>query len=355
MDGSMPLSYPSLVVAGSFGAFVVLVVLLFSKRLGRNRAERVQAARIAALSALVGGPACKRPSIGVLLSLADARSSELMRIDRVLRGLDHEELAAVRTVVRELRLDRALKRRLVAEARDRRAARRATGALLLGRLRISGAAPVLADLLDDPDPDVAQAACRALGLLADDEGARVLITALEHRRVPVERIIESLLDRSAVPALVARLEHHGADTVRRHAIRTLGLIGDSAAEEALLAVTAVDDEEQIAVCRALATAGTDDCLGYLRAMLAHDSWPVRAQAATALGSLTPTVPVVSALEDVLSDPSWWVRANAAAALARLGGHGIAGLLRATRHPDRYARARAEEALALLALGGAGAA
>jgi HEAT repeat protein len=55
---------------------------------------------------------------------------------------------------------------------------------------------------------------------------------------------------------------------------------------------------------------------------------------------------VPALEAVLDDPAWWVRANAASALRGLGRPGRAALERALDHPDRYARDRAREALAM---------
>ena len=53
-----------------------------------------------------------------------------------------------------------------------------------------------------------------------------------------------------------------------------------------------------------------------------------------------------ALEAVLDDPAWWVRANAASALRSLGEPGHKALERALDHPDRYARDRAREALAM---------
>ena len=53
-----------------------------------------------------------------------------------------------------------------------------------------------------------------------------------------------------------------------------------------------------------------------------------------------------ALEAVLDDSAWWVRANAASALRTLGAPGHEALERALDHPDRYARDRAREALAM---------
>lgn len=352
MDGSMPLTYANVVLAGSIGALVVMVLLLVGKRLRRDRAERIQAHRIELLGALVDDRDLDHGAIAALRRVAGARSIELARMERVLRHLEPARLALLRAVLPgDLRL--GLSRRLSREVRSRDAVRRATGALLIARLALGNAAGRIAPMLDDRDSDVAQAACRALGVLGDDAGARALIVALARESVPTERVIESLLSPTSSRALVEALGDPVHRPVHRHIVRALGLIGSSDAEEAMLAAGAdADDEVQVAICRALATAGTDRCTGHLLAMLDHEAWPVRAQAASALAHRTAVPAVVDRLEVALSDPAWWVRANAASSLASLGGVGIAGLLRATRHADRYARARAEETLALIAINGA---
>jgi HEAT repeat protein len=58
------------------------------------------------------------------------------------------------------------------------------------------------------------------------------------------------------------------------------------------------------------------------------------------------------LEQRLSDEAWWVRSNAADTLAEIGADGVEALERALSHSDRFARERAEEALALHQLAGA---
>jgi HEAT repeat protein len=342
-------SYPNVVVAGSVGAFSLLLALLLSKRLVRNRAERRQSERLAVLGALVGQPV-SRASVATLRGLGCARPPELARMDRVLRALDPEQLEAVRLVAARPSVERRLSARLVRETGNRVALRRAIGALLLGRLGLPGAAATIAPLLDDPDPDVSQAACRALGLLRDQDAAHALVAAIERDGVPLERIVEGLVSTAFSSVLAGYLVGGATERVRREVIRALGLIGDTSAEPALLAAAASGTvDEQVAICRALATAGTERSVDLLLRMLQHDAWPVRAQAATALGRRKPSARVVTALEDVMGDPAWWVRANAANALAKLGDAGAEALRRATLHPDRYARGRAEEALALIAL------
>lgn len=344
--------YANATVAASILAFVVMLGLLSLKRLRRDRAERLQAHRLHVLTSLVEDPDVVHGAVSALRSLTHVRPAELARMERVLRRLDAEQLAAVRDAARATVGSRLLAR-LIRETRHPQPPRRAIAALLLGRLALPGSALIVPPLLADHDPDVAQAACRALGVLGEAEGARALVTALGQGHVPVERIVENLVAPAFCPVLVGALGDPACHDVAQHIVRAIGLIGDHAAEEALLASAATaDDELQVAICRALGTVGTDRSAGHLVAMLRHDSWPVRAQAATSLASLSPAPKVVAALELSLGDPAWWVRANAAGALRRLGGAGIAGLIRATRHPDRYARARAEEALALIAIKGA---
>lgn len=348
----MALTYTTTVLALSIAAFVCMFGLLAGKRLRRDHAERVQRERLRVLGDHVLDPDLEAGAITALRAAVRARHADLVRLDRVLRQLEPRTTALLRELLPDdLRLD--LGARLLAESRHRSAPRRAAAALMLCRLALPGAASIVGPMLDDPDPDVAQSASRGLGVLGDATGARALVAALGRDRVPPERVVENLLAPVYVPVLVEALADPGAQDVAHHVVRALGLIGDPAAEEALLTAAETADEElQVALCRALGPAGTDRSSEHLLAMLRHDAWPVRAQAATALARRTPTSAVVEALETSLGDPAWWVRANAAGALSRLGGAGIAGLIRATRHADRYARARAEETLALLALNGA---
>jgi HEAT repeat protein len=110
-------------------------------------------------------------------------------------------------------------------------------------------------------------------------------------------------------------------------------------------------EERISAARALGSVGGRRSRGELEKALLDEAWPLRAQAARALGAIgiRRSVP---ALETVLDDPAWWVRANAASALRELGAPGRAALERALDHPDRYARDRAREALAMDRVGAA---
>lgn len=74
-----------------------------------------------------------------------------------------------------------------------------------------------------------------------------------------------------------------------------------------------------------------------------NSWPVRAQAANALGMIGD-VSTVSALENLATDQEWWVRLNACRALINIGPEGEKALVRTLENPDRFARDRAAATL-----------
>jgi HEAT repeat protein len=104
-------------------------------------------------------------------------------------------------------------------------------------------------------------------------------------------------------------------------------------------------EERISAARALGSLGDPRAGGMLVAAMADPEWTVRAQAARALGRLRFT-DAAAVLEAGLGDEAWWVRANCGNALRSLGHDGIVALERALHSPDRFARDRAREALAL---------
>jgi HEAT repeat protein len=237
-----------------------------------------------------------------------------------------------------------LERRLV---RDLTAAppMRGLAALTLCRLRLPDAVRLVEPLTMDPDPDVSQAACRGLALLATDEAAAALIRVLVRGNVPASRTLECLGRPFAVRALLEALPD-AEPKVRALLARALGLAGNREAEPPLLRLAYEgDDEERVAAVQALGRiGGRDSTLALVRA-LADGFGPVRAQAATALGELRSTA-AIPALEGALADPDWWARSNAATALRALGEPGLAALHRALSHPDRFARDRAREALSL---------
>ena len=127
----------------------------------------------------------------------------------------------------------------------------------------------------------------------------------------------------------------------------LGLAGSLPAAQAIARLAAGGCErDRIKACRALGRLADPLVVPLLIDALADEAWAVRAQAATALGACGHAS-AVAPLSHALADRNWWVRANSASSLRLCGAAGLAALrAAATSHPDRYARDRALEALAL---------
>lgn len=264
-------------------------------------------------------------------------------------------------------LDRGSRRLLAAAARDfglvdrlvagvahRDPVVRGRCGLLLARLRVREAGAVLPALLEDPDADVRAAACGGLALTRSPQAAEALVAALSRGRLAPERLVERLGAPWAVPTLLALLpaqptEAQDGSRVRAQLARALGLGGLRLASPALVALLRDGgEEERISAARALATTGGPEAIDALLAALDDASWPVRAQAGRALGTLGAgaAAPRIAAL---LGDPAWWVRAAAAEALGALGDAGLHELRAALHADDRFARDRAREQLAMLAM------
>ena len=253
---------------------------------------------------------------------------------------------------------------LIDQLRHRDPVDRGRATFLLGELRVPVAAELIKPMLADPDPDVRLVACAELGGIATEPAALALIESLMAGELAPERIIERLAGRWAVPAMVSVLEdpdlarslepNHGEPSERwRPAVaRALGVAADPRAELSLARMLdSRKTEERVAAARALGPSGSEASVPVLIKALEDPAWEVRAQAAKSLSS-HPEDEAVPALEERLSDEAWWVRSNAADTLAELGTAGIKALKRALSHSDRYARERAQEALALHNLAGA---
>jgi HEAT repeat protein len=253
---------------------------------------------------------------------------------------------------------------LIAQLRVRKPIERGRAALLLGELRVPEAAAMLKPLLTDPDPDVQLVACAELGGIATQPAALSLMAALMAGEMAPERIIERLGGRWAVPSMVSVLEDaklarslapddgEVSDRWRPSVARALGVAADARAELTLARMLdSSHTEERVAAARALGPSGSEASVAVLIKALDDQAWEVRAQAAKSL-SAHPQERAVAPLEERLSDEAWWVRSNAADTLAEIGAEGIKALKRALSHSDRFARERAEEALALHQLAGA---
>ncbi len=181
---------------------------------------------------------------------------------------------------------------------------------------------------------------------------------------------EQVVDALATPAAFDPLHSAMADS--RHAadrpwlIEALGPAGGARATESLARILRSGPvEERIRAARSLGRGGDREAERFLLDAMSDAEWPVRAQAATALGALhllsergfaeftALDTSVLDTLAGALDDRAWWVRANAASALIEAGSAGRLRLTAALQSEDRFARERAQEALDLGGLGAAG--
>jgi HEAT repeat protein len=333
-----------LLLVGSAGLTVLLAALVIGRKMLRDRRELASVVRRRRYRAALDSTDRRR----LRRALRSVRSGAAeIDLAVVLEERPDVDRAVLNIEARRSHLIRHLERRL----RSRSPAARGRTVLLLSRLRRPGEVGALQRLLDDDDPDVRLASCAGLPLAHDPEAVTALVTALSHRRLKPERVIERLGQQWAVDSLLEALRKLDEVGERRAAprvgvARALGMAGDPRAEPALVALLRDGSlEERISAARALGEIGGRRARKELERALQDDAWPLRAQAAKALGKIG-IQRAVPALEVVLDDRAWWVRANAAAALRALGAPGRAALVRALGHEDAYARDRAREALAM---------
>ena len=205
--------------------------------------------------------------------------------------------------------------------------------------------------LADPVQEVRVQAAAALAHIGDGRAVKSLLVALDQQdEGNAQRLADALygFGSAAVDEAARYLSSPGR--YRPLVARTLGLIGDVRAEEALVqALDSTEESLRIRAAAALGRAGTPRSVPYLLQLLSDDQWEVRAQAATAVGSRMDQR-AVPWLKRALTDDAWWVRHNAAASLVEIPGGGDA-LRLALDHPDAYARDAA--AAVLLSSGVAG--
>ena len=232
---------------------------------------------------------------------------------------------------------------------SRWALQRGRAALLLGRLRVSGAEADLGRLLNDPDTDVQRAAAEALAHIESPEATTEFFAGLRQENMRPERIVEWLTGPWALKPLILASFDPAYRDIRPWIFEAIGLTGlRHAAPFVASALKDVDatEEERIKGARALGRLANPAFAPQLTRMLKNDaSWPVRAQAARALAGIGDAASI-TALRAQLGDPAWWVRANSAHALRSLGAPGLEALRDALVDTDRYASDRAYEALTL---------
>ena len=323
----------------SLGLLTLLTGALVLERVARNRREQLAWARRKSYAEVL---AHGHPSEVQRLAVSAARSASA-------RGDLVDALALTGWTTGPMFAEHdALALAAAADVGHRDVARRAIGASLLG---VIGDAPSL-DLLqrlmrEDPDHELRLIAARALRVVGGDEAAWELILGLRDDVLPKDRILEQLGRPFAARALLQAIQIADFEDVRADLADALGLAAYAPAAHVLGGLVRFGSErERTKACRALGRLGDPVVVPLLAHAMEDDAWVVRAQAAAALGMCADAA-AVAPLAGALADQNWWVRANCAASLRLCGAAGLTALRHAaTEHPDRYARDRALEALAL---------
>jgi hypothetical protein len=200
---------------------------------------------------------------------------------------------------------------------------RADSARALGLVREHAALDRLIAALDDHHDEVRAAVVEVLGLLGGPRAIAALVAGLsDGSRYQRARVVDALrkLGHPVTATLVAYARDHLGETPG--AIDVLGLLGDPAAVDALMAWCS-DGRPGVraAALRALGSIGLDDP-GYYVALrgLTDEHADVRAMAARALGK-SRRAECVPYLAEYLED-EWQVAAHAAEALRALGSPGL---------------------------------
>jgi len=267
----------------------------------------------------------------------------LSRYQATLAGREAETL-------RELYLGVGLTESLPGRLRHRHPKVRAQAAQEVGIFRLQDRLNDLVPLLKDPAPFVTHLAAHSLAHSGDLVYAKPVVDwVLREERYQRERLLRVM--EGFGPALLPWLETHLAPpsvapepwvlyallaASHRHRDSTPRLLD-------LLDTPQVDI--QASAMKALAALA--DPLTYRRVapFATHEAWPVRAQAARALG-LIGGPEAIPALLGLIADPVYEVRRNAAQGLADLGHAGQAALTWLADDPaaDRFARDMAQERL-----------
>ncbi len=156
---------------------------------------------------------------------------------------------------------------------------RIAGARVCGALRLPDAVPWLADLLDDPEPAVQEAAVRALGRAG---GRRVVDALMAHAdRLPTYRVAKELAQAASDIDFEALLRDDGNVKTTVTVLMACGLRGDALRTPLLVRMAQdriCDTEIRVAACRALAMIGDPAGADALR-LLGSDTDPAVQKAA----------------------------------------------------------------------------
>jgi HEAT repeat protein len=280
-----------------------------------------------------------RPTVVEVLSNPSARPSADLprrgRRDELFEVLAFEYLAKVKGESRDALVDLLVERGTIddAERRLRRpgAVGRAAAAEFLGRCGLVRSREPLQGLLRDRTPALRAAGVRALGRLGDPAVIDPLLESIRHGSVPAAIVAQSTLrvGPAGIPAL-HRAVADDDDAVRSVAVAVLGLQRAIEAVPTLVGVLAGDDKITVRghAARALGHIGDPRAVDPLKRAARED--PANAGvSAVALGELGDAR-AIEPLVVLVGDTRHEVATAAAAALTRCGTAGFDALRRLRR-------------------------
>jgi len=188
----------------------------------------------------------------------------------------------------------------------------------LGNLREPSVWDELAAIAAADDSLIALAASHSLVLIDADKAVQLLLPLLCERTdwFPVRSL--SLLREAGPDAVSAPIEKAAQNASWRSLPRLIRFLETAHQETASRVIHRVlsGTRNEAIILQALRQVIDAKDINKIRRYLSHPSWPVRVQAASALGRLG-TKGDEKLLIGLLDDPQWWVRYRAARALAQL--------------------------------------
>jgi HEAT repeat protein len=332
------ISAPRLLVPMSLGVLAICVGLLVGAALGRERGREPPPLDVEAL----------RGRIRRAAASDDRRAARRVQEDMLARPhLIHQLGEAEREPVRAL-MERAGPGHAPSDLIDSRRSRatRIGGVHLLAWLGGRGAVGDLVTRMGDADPWVAHAAAEALARLDEESAYRALIQQIGRDALPASRLA-ALLERIP-PARIAHMVAENVDDPdpqRRFWMAfLLGRMRNPDALELLLPLSRDPDANVRAnAAEALGDHPDPRARQRLHELLADEAWFVQAHAAKGLAVLGPEEEE-TLLGTLLASPNWWVRDRAAKALARGGVPADRALSLALREGSPEARRHAAAVL-----------
>jgi HEAT repeat protein len=328
-------------VVGAFAWMLVLILL----RISRDRAaEERRVARGKALQLLARMVVEPTPALEAqlqpFLRRTDVMAELVLEFELLVGG---EDRVRIFLKLRELGLDAAFVREF------RRAKLGRVYLEALAALGGAAASDALREAVDTArEPAIRVAALYYLIALGEDVGIHSLLDAAVRGLLELSRLFYELVRQATATRPEETIEAFGDRSLptplRVMLIDALGVCGDYAALETLIAATAEDLEIRTAALRGLGRMMHPAAEPAIAKALRDPFWLARSAAAEAAGrarlvNLTPL------LAELLDDPEWWVRHRAGEALAALGDAGREALCETAGAGATLAGRTAEAALA----------